>query len=65
LKTEEFAKLFANNENVHLIEGNYSGQLGTMLENKTKLNFAGKFLKYNGRAFYTEEVINYIKNNLK
>jgi len=65
LKTEEFTKLFANNSNIHLIEGNYNGQLGTMLENKTKLNFAGKFLKYDGRAFYTEEVINYIKNNSK
>lgn len=65
LKVDKVKAFFKNNKNVHLIEGNYQGQLGDMIEAKTGLKFKGRLLKYNGRPFYVEDVMQYIKNNTK
>lgn len=65
LKTETLRKFFEENENVHLIEGNYLGQFGNMVEAEGEVKFAGRLLKWNGRAFFIEEVSEYIDNNLK
>ncbi len=62
LKTEKAKKFFEDNKNVCLIEGNYNAQLGTMIEDKTGHKFANKFLKYNGRNFFFDEVLSYLKN---
>lgn len=61
LKTERFKQLMQTGKPVHLLEGNYHGQLGVMLEGETGLKFTSKFLKYNGRPFFLEEVIKYLK----
>jgi 2-oxoglutarate ferredoxin oxidoreductase subunit alpha len=65
LRTEKLEKFFAENPNVHLIEGNYDGQLGGLIEKHTDLHFAGKFLKWNGRPFFVEDVCTYIDDHLK
>jgi 2-oxoglutarate ferredoxin oxidoreductase subunit alpha len=65
LKTEKAKKFFEENKNVCLIEGNYNAQLGTMIEDKTGHQFKNKFLKYNGRNFYFDEIVSYLKNQIK
>ncbi|MCF7918241.1 2-oxoacid:acceptor oxidoreductase subunit alpha [Candidatus Gracilibacteria bacterium] len=54
---QEFA---ASNKNLHLIEGNYTGQLGEHLEPLMGREFSGKLLKWNGRPFFLEDVLSYI-----
>ena len=64
LKTEKAQKFFKENKNVCLIEGNHTAQLGTMIEDKTGHRFQDKFLKYNGRNFYFDEVVDYLKKSV-
>jgi 2-oxoglutarate ferredoxin oxidoreductase subunit alpha len=51
---------FANNKNVCLLEGNATAQLGTIIEEKTGNQFKEKFLKYDGRQFFFDEVMEFI-----
>jgi 2-oxoglutarate/2-oxoacid ferredoxin oxidoreductase subunit alpha len=48
--------LAANPETI-LIEGNATGQLGELITAKTGFQFQDKMLKWNGRPFYVEEVV--------
>jgi 2-oxoglutarate ferredoxin oxidoreductase subunit alpha len=59
LKDAPAKKFFKNNKNVHLIEGNYGGQLGKLIELKTQKKFKDKLLKYDGRPFFFDEVMAY------
>lgn len=61
-KKESANKFFKNNKNVNLIEGNYQGQLGQIIEDKTKNKFTNKHLKFNGRPFYVEEVLSFLSS---
>ena len=63
LKTDVLKKFFKENKNVHLIEGNYQGQLGNLIEAKTGLKFKNRLLKYNGRSFYLNDVEKFIDAN--
>lgn len=62
LKTEVLDEFVRNNKNLHLIEGNYTGQFGQDLETRG-IAFAGKLLKWNGRPFYLEEVQDYVNTH--
>lgn len=53
-ETSKFLKQFSN---LMLIEGNKSGQLGEILSGKFGVEFVSKFLKYDGRSFKFEEVL--------
>ena len=64
LKTETLLQFFKDNKNVHLIEGNYQGQLGQLIACETGAKFKGRLLKYNGRPFFMEDVMEYINSNL-
>jgi 2-oxoglutarate ferredoxin oxidoreductase subunit alpha len=64
LKTNKLIDFFAQNPNVHLVEGNVTGQLGQLIAQQTGLTFAGRLLKWNGRPFYFEEVLDYAQKNL-
>jgi 2-oxoglutarate/2-oxoacid ferredoxin oxidoreductase subunit alpha len=57
LKTERLIKFSAVNKNVVLIEGNATGQLGELITTKTGYLFQNKMLKWNGRPFYVEEIV--------
>lgn len=59
IKTERVKQFFKDNDNVCLIEGNIVGQLGDLITNKTGLQFHKKFLRYNGRTFCKEEILNF------
>lgn len=60
LKGEKAKQFFKDNKNVHLIEGNYNAQLGTMVEAETGKKFVNKFLKWDGRPFFADEVRAYV-----
>jgi 2-oxoglutarate ferredoxin oxidoreductase subunit alpha len=66
LKTnsEVVRQFLAKNPKIHLLEGNYTGQFGQIFEQGYGVSFAGKLLKYNGRPFFLEDVLDYIKNIL-
>ena len=68
LKTERFEQFLADNSHVHLIEGNMTGQLGQLLASRVGKSFdnlfAGKFLKWDGRPFWVEEVMAYVENRV-
>jgi len=64
IKTDRLELFFKENQNIHLIEGNYQGQLGELIRSKTDLNFMDRLLKFNGRPFFTEDVKEYIEKNL-
>ena len=69
LKTDAFEAFIKTNQNLHLIEGNYTGQLGQLLqahaEYEGKKLFEGQLLKWDGRPFFVEEVIQYINQHKK
>jgi 2-oxoglutarate ferredoxin oxidoreductase subunit alpha len=56
LKTERFKELTGKAKRVILVEGNYQGQLGSLLEQRTGFRFQEKLLKYDGRPFFFEEL---------
>jgi 2-oxoglutarate/2-oxoacid ferredoxin oxidoreductase subunit alpha len=63
LKISKFQNLFnQKSQKIVLIEGNHEGQFGNLLESKTAQKFDKKLLKWNGRAFFVEEIIDFIKN---
>jgi 2-oxoglutarate ferredoxin oxidoreductase subunit alpha len=57
LKTERFAFLAKKASQVILIEGNYQGQLGMLLRQESGIAIRDRILKYDGRAFYSDEVV--------
>lgn len=59
LKTERLEKFMKENKNVHLIEGNYTGQLGDLIKKETGLEFKEKLLKWDGRQFFLEDIEKY------
>jgi 2-oxoglutarate ferredoxin oxidoreductase subunit alpha len=63
-KKEAAEQFFKNNKKVCLIEGNYRGQFGQIVEDKTGNKFTEKLLKYDGRVFYCDEVAEFIKKTI-
>jgi 2-oxoglutarate/2-oxoacid ferredoxin oxidoreductase subunit alpha len=57
LKTTLLNEYLKANPNTILIEGNATGQLGELVTAKTGFQFQDKMLKWNGRPFYVEEVV--------
>ncbi|MBI5411904.1 2-oxoacid:acceptor oxidoreductase subunit alpha [Candidatus Peregrinibacteria bacterium] len=62
-KTATLTQFFRDNQNVHLIEGNYQGQLGNLIEALPNLRFKGRLLQWNGRPFCMEDVTDYISRH--
>lgn len=65
LRDKAIDKFFTQNKNVCLIEGNYRGQLGELIEHATCKKFKDKLLKYDGRPFFVDEIMTYIEKNCK
>lgn len=62
VRTETFQKLVAHyGDKLVLIENNYLGQLGALLTQHTGFMFTKKLLKYDGRPFFVEDVLEYIQ----
>jgi 2-oxoglutarate ferredoxin oxidoreductase subunit alpha len=56
LKTQKIQDLAKSFSKIILLEGNYQGQLGRHLESQG-ISFTQKQLKYNGRNFFVEDVL--------
>jgi 2-oxoglutarate ferredoxin oxidoreductase subunit alpha len=61
LKTETFRQVAARAKRLVLIENNALGQLGGQLTQATQIPFWERFLKYDGRPFFVEEVLDYVR----
>jgi pyruvate/2-oxoacid:ferredoxin oxidoreductase alpha subunit/Pyruvate/2-oxoacid:ferredoxin oxidoreductase gamma subunit len=63
LKTTLLKEFLTANPDTILIEGNATGQLGELITAKTGFQFQDKMLKWNGRPFYVEEVVEKVLKN--
>lgn len=61
LKTEKMKEFAHNSKKLVLIENNATGQLGQIITAKTEIPFWEKLLKCDGRPFFIEDVLNFIK----
>ncbi|MFA6523299.1 MAG: 2-oxoacid:acceptor oxidoreductase subunit alpha [Candidatus Peribacteraceae bacterium] len=61
LKTERFAQLAAKAKKVVLVEGNQQGQLGMLLAQESGVRVESKILKYDGRPFFVDELVEKIE----
>ncbi|HUK28007.1 MAG TPA: 2-oxoacid:acceptor oxidoreductase subunit alpha [Candidatus Acidoferrales bacterium] len=59
--TELVTKYLSNAKRKILVEGNYSGQLGSIIREHTGIAMDSKVLKYNGRVFSQNEVYDGVK----
>jgi len=57
LKTEKLTKFLKDNPNTILIECNHTGQLGKLIRMETGIEIKNKILKWDGRPFFLEELI--------
>ena len=62
LKTERLIKLKQNFKRVVLIENNYLGQLGNLLRMVGGIEFEQRLLKYDGRGFFLEDILDFMDN---
>ncbi|MGI5897580.1 MAG: 2-oxoacid:acceptor oxidoreductase subunit alpha [Candidatus Dojkabacteria bacterium] len=62
LKTKEIEKLISKKKRLILVENNQTGQLGNLITEKTGYVFEEKLLKYDGRAFFVEDILDFINN---
>jgi 2-oxoglutarate/2-oxoacid ferredoxin oxidoreductase subunit alpha len=64
LKTSKLLEFCKNNPNVFTIEGNHNGQLSNLIESKTDLKLTKRLLKWDGRPFYVEDILDFVTSNL-
>jgi 2-oxoglutarate ferredoxin oxidoreductase subunit alpha len=65
LKTESFMNFIAQAKQVVLIENNAFGQLGGLITQTTGYQFENTLLKYDGRGFFVEDVLEYIEQEMR
>jgi len=57
----EKVKDLLKDKNLVAIETNYTGQLASVIAEKTGVMIKEKYLKYDGRPFFVEEIIEFVK----
>jgi 2-oxoglutarate ferredoxin oxidoreductase subunit alpha len=62
---EEVKKILSNSKYIVNVECNYSGQMASIIREKTGIDIKDKLLKYDGRPFYPEEISEKIAKTLK
>ncbi len=55
--SEELKKILSKSKHIIDIECNYTGQMASLIKEKTGIEIEDKFLKYDGRIIYPEEII--------
>ncbi len=60
-KTETLKKLINEGKQIVLIENNQTGELGKLLTEACGYQFGNKVLKYDGRPFFLEDILNIAK----
>jgi 2-oxoglutarate ferredoxin oxidoreductase subunit alpha len=64
IRTDKLENLYKAGKKIHLVENNYTGQLGKLITQNSEVKFTKKLLKYDGRPFFIEEVNDFF-NELK
>lgn len=60
VKTGKFLQVIKAAKRVVLLENNYTGQLGALLTQHTGYQWKERFLKYDGRPFFVEDILDYV-----
>lgn len=60
---EAFLKLIKSGNKLICVENNSTGQLAKLIAQETGILINNKLLKYDGRPFYPEEIIDYVKKH--
>jgi 2-oxoglutarate ferredoxin oxidoreductase subunit alpha len=60
LKTNTLEELIAKDRRLILIENNQTGQFGNLIMEQTGYEFKEKLLKFNGRPFFIEDILNFL-----
>lgn len=63
LKTKVFQEITRSARRVILVENNATAQLGGLLTQHTGYHFAEKLLKFDGRPFFVEDILNHLEKN--
>ncbi|MCA9379676.1 2-oxoacid:acceptor oxidoreductase subunit alpha [Candidatus Dojkabacteria bacterium] len=63
LKSELLLNVLKNSKRLVLVENNYLGQLGQLITSETGFQFSEKLLKYDGRPFFIEDILNFINSS--
>lgn len=58
MKTQILEQLVSKNKNLILVENNQTGELGRIIKETCGYEFKSKILKYNGRPFFVEDILN-------
>ncbi|MEO8581708.1 MAG: 2-oxoacid:acceptor oxidoreductase subunit alpha [Patescibacteria group bacterium] len=58
---EQFTKLAQKAKRLVMIEGNFTGQCELLIRQETGIQFADHIRRYDGRPFYSEDLIEWIK----
>ncbi|MDD5431218.1 MAG: 2-oxoacid:acceptor oxidoreductase subunit alpha [Candidatus Pacebacteria bacterium] len=59
---KQTSAILGNSKNILLIENNSQAQLGQLIRQETGIDIKEKFLKYDGRPFFPEEIAEKIKS---
>jgi 2-oxoglutarate ferredoxin oxidoreductase subunit alpha len=62
LKTEKLEELIVANKRLVLVENNQAGQLGNYIKENIGYEFKERLLKYDGRPFFVEDILDFLKN---
>ncbi len=62
LKTKILEQLIEQNKRLVLVENNQTGQLGNYIKENIGYEFNEKLLKYDGRPFFVEDILDFLKN---
>lgn len=63
--TEYVKKVLTSAKHVVNVESNYTGQMASLIREKTGFEITDNFLKFDGRPFYKEEIVDKITSLLK
>jgi 2-oxoglutarate ferredoxin oxidoreductase subunit alpha len=61
IKTEKLIELYENGARLIAIENNQSGELTELIKQECGFQIAEKLLKFDGRPFFVEDILDYIK----
>ena len=65
LETELIKPLFNLNKQYILVENNSTGQFGKLLRQETGIKIKQQLLKFNGRPWWSHEIVNLLTTNIK
>lgn len=61
---EQVKQVLDNSQNVVVVEGNSEGQLANLIAQETGIIIKNRLNRYDGRPFYPEEIVNYVKHSI-